>query len=321
VVSGKETPDGLMNSQLSTRHARVREAEALHVSALDQTLVDAGYESLSHGLRHAGLGTIELSIDETMELPAFETDSPAVVSAAEHRQLRAFRARLYELGAQVSCLALRWALPAASEPEHGGRALVALRALDVLGAGALRLRLQWDERAEATPEQVAEASAGAVEPLLPDVVRAGAMLAVEAPHLGQGHAEFCRCLLQTIDSEWMGIALDAGELYCSGLPLSGVYDLVREFAPHVRHVACSNFRRPDELRGEYVEVDDARKLYASGLGDGDLDYGRIASLLGAVGYSGALTVDCEFRDGMEAGARQDMLRSDVAFLKDLLGQE
>ena len=293
----------------------------MYVSTLDQTLVKAGYDSLSHGLGDVGLGAIELSIDEALELSAFEADGPPVIGVTEHRRLRAYRARLYELGVGVSCIALRWMLPSASQPERGEHAVMALRVLDAIGAGTLRLSLLWDEGTEATPEEVAEVSAGAAEPLLPDVARAGAMLAVEAPHLARGQPQFCRRLLQDINAERVGLALDAGEFYCAGFPLDGVYDLVREFAPHVRHVGCSNFRRPDELRGEYVELNEARQLYACGLGDGDLDYARIASILGAVGYSGALTVDCEFREGMEARARQDVLRRDVAFLKDVLGEE
>lgn len=293
----------------------------LYISIVDQALVEAGYGSLAAGLSDLGLVAIDLTATASLELPALDSNGTALAAFADDAGARAYRAHAYEHGVEVSALGLPWVTPAAAHPEQLGGAAAVPAAMEVIGVGVARLTISQGGEGDVPPEKLARALAGELVPLLEEALPANVAFAVEAPELGDREPELHRQLLRETDSEYLGVALDPGGLYCAGMPLRVVYEVVSELAPHVCYTRCRNARRPEELRDEPVADVEARELYASELEAGDIDYARIASVLGRVGYAGTMAVAADFRDGAEPEDRQQLLRRDVAYLKDVLGED
>ncbi len=283
--------------------------------------MEAGYESPLAGLCDLGLGAIDLTTTASLELPALDSSGAVVAALSDEASARAYRARVYEHGVEVSALGVTWATPGAARPEQLGRVAAVLPAMNAIGVHVARLTVCQDGETNVSPDELARGLAHELAPLLDRAAQARVLLAVEAPEHADREPELHRELLRQTDSEHLGLAIDPGGLYSSGMSLSAVYETVREFAPHVQYLRCRNLHRPDDLRDEPVDATEARQLYASALEAGDIDYARIASVLGRVGYSGAMTVAADFRDGADPEDRQQLLRRDVAYLKDILGEE
>jgi sugar phosphate isomerase/epimerase len=293
----------------------------LHVSVEDQTLTEAGYDSLVAGLSDLGLGAIGLTATASLELPALDADGGPFVLSGDDASARAYRAHVYEHAVEVSALGVAWASPAKARPEQLERIAALAAAMGTIGVRVAWLTVSPEGGPDLPANELARGLAQELGLLLEKAAYVRAVLAVEAPGLADREPAFQRDLLQQTHSEYLGLALDPGGLYASGMPLRAVYDTVSELAPYVRYVRCRNSRRPEELRPETVDAAEARHLYASELEAGDIDYARIASTLGRMGYSGALTVFADFRDGAKPEERQRRLRRDVAYLKDMLGEE
>lgn len=292
---------------------------ALHVSVRDRTLTEAGYEAPAHGLADLELSAIEVEADPTLRLPALDGGDRAVLPIESPAGSRTYRAHLYTLGVQVSAIGLAWQAPDTDGPQQPAWVAGVIRAADVIGARVVRICLAPGRRDDERSSGSAAGLAGELEVLLGQTAGSAPMLAVEVPWQSGEGVQLCRDLLQIVVSDRLGLALDPGRLYSPRTSLDGVYGVVREFAPWVRHVSCSGWRFGGEP-GDELERTGDRAARPSRLDEGDIDYARIASILGAVGYAGALTVDCEFGDGLEPAGRQQVLRSDVLHLKDILGE-
>jgi sugar phosphate isomerase/epimerase len=291
----------------------------LQVSIAHQALVDAGYVSPAAGLSDLGLAKIDLAATPSLELPGPDAEEVALVSVGDEASARAYRGLLYRHGVEVSALGITWATPSAAYPEQPARVAAAVRAAVAIGCPVVRLAVTQDGNATASPQQLAQGLAVDLRSLLEVSADEDIVFAVAWPTLGDAEPVLQRHVLHLIDAEAVGAALDPGRLYSSGMPLSAVYETARELAPRVYQVWCGNSRRPAELRDEPWAAAEAGGLYACELEAGDIDYARIASLLGRVGYSGAMTVAGGFRDGVEAANRRQLLRRDVAYMKDILG--
>lgn len=109
-------------------------------------------------------------------------------------------------------------------------------------------------------------------------------------------------LLSEIDSPWLGINFDTGNTYIAGQdPI--VY--LRAVAPHVRHVHAKDIgsaqsTRRGQVTGTPVGV---------AVGEGEIDFPTVISILKDHGYQGVLAVECGKED--EARRSYDYLNQVV----------
>lgn len=275
----------------------------MYVSVHAGGLAAAGYETTMGGLADVALAAVELSIGEECELPRLDAADEQAVYVGHEAGARTYRAHLYDMGVRVSALTLDWELAEGFHEEHIQWTATAVRAAGIIGAGAVRLN---------PPHEPAETLAAWLCRVLSDIAARtdGSNAAVAVGH--GAYDTDCRRDLWTalleLETDRFGVSLAPGLLRETGRSSGGLCDAVRELAPHVRHVDCCGVRTGAG----------AEQAEPCSLQEGDVDYAQVASVLGAAGYAGPLSLWPVVGD--EPRAAQLSLRSDVAYLKDILGE-
>ncbi|MBM3499747.1 MAG: hypothetical protein FJX74_13890 [Armatimonadetes bacterium] len=265
----------------------VYRAGAMRVSVAASALRSAGYSSLLAGLDDLSMRRVELSVLASGETVGLQPDGWPLVAVVEEGVARAYRAGLYDHAVVVTALSLDG--PAEDVPDElaVGGVLSALPAAEVLGASVVRVEADEGGRLLGRRRELAAHTAG---------LRVA--VALPPPALGGDDAG---ALLEW-EEDGLGLALDIEALFRAGDP--GVaWQALRQAAPHTRCVVCGVGRR--DAGGE-----------GTPLAAGGIDYARVAAILGAEGYTGEFTISLT---GGEAGGRT-VLREDIAYLKDVLGE-
>jgi len=265
----------------------------VRVSVEASALRLVGYGSLLEGLDDLGLRRVELDVSPLGEVPRPQEDGWSPAPIYDESSARAYRERLYDHALSVSALSV--SLPDQEEPDafRLGGVLLAVQAAEVLGAPVVRV----------------ESAGGSAEGIrLPGNIGdefAGLRTALAVPFLVEGATLPSACLEESEGTgDGVGLALETGALFRRGGPPEA-WGVLRQVAPYVRCVTCG------ARVGSGAEEPRAPSLTADGV-----DYAGIAAVLGAAGYSGALTVSLTGREP----AGRDVLRADVAHLRDILGE-
>ncbi len=75
----------------------------------------------------------------------------------------------------------------------------------------------------------------------------------------------------------MGLTLDGGNFYWSGMPLDEVYQTIEHFAPAAKHTHVKNIGYPQELRQVRRAVGHEYGRYVSPIAEGDIDHARFVA--------------------------------------------
>ncbi len=272
----------------------------MRLSIHARRLIEAGYESPAEGLADLGLHRVELEATQACDLMRLGAPTLPRVYVGNEAGARTYRAHLYDEGVQASALSLNWRLGGSYAGEHVQWAANIVRAAGVIGATVVRLESPLSERDAPVPSPLMRAFADAVGEMLARTEGSNAAIAL-SHGLGLENWRAAIELLESLDSDRCGIALMPRDLCSGDAPISSTRDVIRALAPYVRHVECATgWGEPPTLE------------------TGDIDYAWVASILGGVGYSGALSIAAD-EEGTRADS-PDALRRDVAHMKDILGE-
>jgi len=122
----------------------------------------------------------------------------------------------------------------------------------------------------------------------------GTSFAIENHGAVTNDPDFLRALFQEVGSERLGLTLDAANFYWFGHPLSKIYELCAAFAPHVFHTHCKSIHYPETEREIQRPIGWKYTECECSIGEGDLDYARIATILQKAGYRNDLCIEDEF---------------------------
>ena len=265
----------------------------MRVSVQVSTLLQAGYASPLDGLDDLSLRRVELELSPSGEAVRLDAAGWSSAPVTDEGSARAYRESLYALALSVSGLSVAYPPDDILDDAALTRALLAVQAADILGAPVVRIDAPGDPaRSLASLERLDEQTAG---------MRAVLALTFPAP----GSETNPRGLeADEREADGSGLALHVGGLF-AGSRLGSAWGTLRAIAPHVRCVVCDTGP---------MNADDAAAPVA--LAASGIDYARIAAMLGKVGHAGSLTVSLAGRET----AGKDVLRADVAYLKDILGE-
>jgi hypothetical protein len=271
----------------------------VHVSVRAAALPRAGYASLAGGLADLALRRLEANLTPACEVPRLDGDGASQLPVATDGGARAYRQHLYDRA--VSLSALRVSSPPAEDTADASLEAIrlALRAAETIGAPVICL--DPGEGAADGTDRLAQRLSAVTE----ETAGTRVALTVGIP----ADARVLDALVSWLDDEPArpGLALEIGPCAAGAAPARFAYDSLRLLAPWVRHVVC----RAEAHGGE--ESADTRPLPES-----NVDYARVAALLGSAGYAGALTIAPPA--GLDAGAARQVLRADAAYLKDIIGE-
>ncbi|MBM3459973.1 MAG: sugar phosphate isomerase/epimerase, partial [Armatimonadetes bacterium] len=235
-------------------------------------------------------------------------------------QLARFRNELTAGGVRVCAFLCSQNFNHAERDAHIAWVVQAVRAADVLGTPALRIDSAMSGQAELSLDDRIRIFADAVTEVLRQTPNSSVALGIEN-HGRQGNdPAWMRGVIQRVGSPRVGLTLDVGNWYWYGHPLSRVYEIYREFGPLVKATHVKNINYPAEIRETQREIGYEYGKYCCPLDEGNLDMARVASILKACGYDGALTIEDESLGKVPDGERAAVLQRDVDHLKQAVAR-
>ena len=134
-----------------------------------------------------------------------------------------------------------------------------------------------------------------------------------------GHAtndvDFLRGLVDGVGDERFGVTLDTGNFYWFGYPLSRLYEIFADFAPHTCHTHCKSINYPEEDRERQRPTGFEYATYNSPVYDGDIDFKRVGTILREAGYTGDLCIENESLGKFPEEQRVEVLKKEIAYLR------
>ncbi|MEM2936088.1 MAG: sugar phosphate isomerase/epimerase, partial [Candidatus Bathyarchaeia archaeon] len=163
-------------------------------------------------------------------------------------------------------------------------------------------------------EKYIERAASSIKTCNRGLVKLDISLAVENHGVIANRREFLRGLLKEVGSDNLGLTLDTGNFYWFGYPVQEVYDIIQEFAGHVKHTHIKN--ATTEWKNERRKP---AEVIMAPLYEGDLNLKLIVDALKRTGYDHDLTIEDESLGRFPLEERRKILKKDADFLRSLLG--
>ena len=130
--------------------------------------------------------------------------------------------------------------------------------------------------------------------------------------------QFLEKLFGGVGSDKLGLTLDCANFYWWGHPVDDLYPIYEKFAPRVAHTHCKSIRYPADRRNVRREIGWEYGKYNCPIYEGDLDFKRIVAILRKANYRGDLCVEDESLGKYPANEQADVLRKEIATLKELV---
>lgn len=130
--------------------------------------------------------------------------------------------------------------------------------------------------------------------------------------------EFLDMVLSKVNSPRVGVTIDTANFYWFGHPLSRVHEIIKHFAPRVKHTHIKSINFPAEKREVQREVGWEYGTYASSLREGDIDMKFVVRTLHEAGYRGDLCIENESLGRYDLEKQKAILRDDADYLREIL---
>ena len=286
-------------------------------SVRDFTVMEVGYSNLFEGLRDLGVGSFELYVDRSLRTSRY-VDMGHEVGPGFDVSTRENRARLRRVLEDEGVSVCAILVENDFSRELGPEVEYVVKACEVasdLGVSVVRINAVMREAEGYTLEDYVERTAKAVKECLARCGELGVSLAVENHGVIANRREFLRGLLESVGSELLGLTLDTGNFYWYGYPLSEVYEIIEEFAGHVKHTHLKNARVPAPRREETRRPGEVEM---TPLYEGDIDLRRVLHALRKAGYDYDANIEDESLGRFKGEERKQVLKRDVAFIKEII---
>ncbi len=291
----------------------------MYVGMRDVCLFQAGYRNIAEGMEQLELGYIELAVDRNMCVPAVDGSlgRPWLSIADELAAIKASEAYARQ-GIQITSLLLANNFNAQNQAAEIQWARKTLEAAEIVGADVVRVDAAMTGQKTLPASQRVDIFASAVKEVLAKTAGGTVTLAVENHGLQGNDPQWLSSVLQQVDDERFGLTLDTANFYWAGYPLSRVYELVEQFAPHTRHVHCKNIDYPSRYRQQRRPLGWEYGQYVAPIHQGNIDYSKIVQILAEAGYQGGLHIEDESLAKFAPAQRRRSLRQQVEYLADLV---
>ncbi len=294
----------------------------MYTSIRDDILASAGYSSLIAGLKDLNLQGIELFVAPDGTVPSLEpTDDQSRLNLAESSHRERLQAQLASVSAHISALCMGNNFNADNHEQQVRWAVDTVQAAHIMGIPAIRIDAIMSHERTLPLETRQQIAATAIREILDLTDNTDVELGIENHGLQGNDPEFLEGLLELVDSSRLGLTLDSGNFYWRGWPLSRVYEIFAQFAPHVKHTHIKNICYPREMREIQREIGYEYGKYACPIPDGDIDHSIYVAQLKAVGYKRDLCIEDESLGRYTPAERQEILGRTVRYLNSLIGVE
>ena len=288
----------------------------MQLAIRDAMLDAAGFPSPLEGLRALGVEAVELNLDDAFRVPAL--DSRETITLVDDDDAVDYRHHLHNLGVKPCALLTARDLSVRGREENVEWLVRAVELAQLVGAPVVRVDPAMKRENELDFEARTGLFIDAMRAVIERTQGGHVALAIENHGFQGNNLTFLLNVYLGVGSPRMGSALDTGNFYWRGYPLSEVYGILRVLAPYARHTHIKNIRYPEELREKTREAGWEYKRYACSIEEGDIDHGPVVKMLHEAGYQGALCIEDESLYGLpQGGERVRRLERDVAHVRAL----
>lgn len=274
------------------------------------------YGSIKAGLAAMGIDAVELTYNKDKTVQSL--DGPGTESLATDAAIEAFAYKCKGLNVKPTAFLLANNFGADDVEAELDYVISAVRAAARLGMHAVRIdaimhdNRDWDlaKRTEFFAEcmgKVLEATRGL------DV-----HMGIENHGTLGNQPEFLDSVLNKVNSPRVGVTVDTANFYWFGHPLSKVHQIIKHFAPRIKHTHMKNINFPPDKREIQREVGWEYGTYASSLREGDIDMRWVVKTLADAGYTGDLCIENESLGRYDPDKQKAILRDDADYLKEIL---
>lgn len=276
-----------------------------------------GFESIVEGLREVGLDAIEAQVDREMTVMS-PTDPGRRINIGTSEGLSEYRAQLESHGIRVSAFLVGNDF---GRPDVDKEVEWVVRVVEVahkLGVPAVRIDAIMGGWEELGFEGAVAKFAENVRRVIDATEGSGVALGIENHGALGNRPDFLDAVLNEVASPRLGLTLDTGNFYWFGHPLSKVYEIMRKFAPFVKHTHVKNIRYPEEIREKQRDIGYEYGKFVSPIHEGDVDHAVVVDILREAGYEHDLCIEDESLGKFPPEERREILVKDAEYLKSLV---
>jgi len=288
----------------------------MYVSIREDVLRQAGYGSISEGLKDLHLDSVE--VEFFRDYSVWDTAGWNKISFSPADAAKAIKAAYGKNKIKICALLLHNNFNCAEPEKEVQWVIDAIKTADALKIPAIRIdavtKGQLEEPFETRVSRFVDCMRKAIEATPKSKVGLG----IEN-HGAQGNdPAFLKQVIERVGSKRLGVNMDTGNFYWYGFPLDEVYGVLRSVAPYTKHTHVKNIRYPEETRRQKRAVGWEYGKYVSPIYEGDIDHKQVVAILKDAGYKGPLTIEDECLGKLDAAGKKDVLRKDAEYLKSLL---
>ncbi len=287
----------------------------MYPSARDH-IVLAGWPTIKEGLDALGFDAVEMEF--TGERSVFTVDGPRERITLDEAGIKRFSKQLDDCGIRVSALMMSNNFANPDLDFEVNWTVDAIKAADALGIPAVRIDAMMHGEEETPPETNIRVFSQAMRRVLDATSDSKVDLGIENHGYQGNRPDFLEAVFAAVGSPRLGLTIDTGNFYWYGWPLSRVYEIIEQFAPHCKHTHAKNISYPVEMRETQREVGLEYGKYVATMAEGDIDHKRVVGILKAAGYDRDLCLEDESLGKFAREEWQKVLKADAAYFRSVL---
>jgi sugar phosphate isomerase/epimerase len=233
--------------------------------------------------------------------------------------IQALARLLDEQRVQASALLLATDFAGPQAADHRASAINAVKVAQALGAPVIRLDPLTHNNA-VDINAVRDAFIAEVRQVLAATVGSGVDFGIENHGVHGNTPQFLDAIFAAVGDPRLGMTLDTGNFYWSGMALPRLYEVLQHFAPLARHTHVKNIAYPADIAARERETGYEYGRYCIAVDEGNIDMARVIGMLRDAGYKRTLCIENESLGRYEFAERSAILRREGAYLRSLIGQ-
>lgn len=276
------------------------------------------FGSIKAGLDAMGLETVELVYNKDKTVHSL--DSTGVDSLSTDAAVEAFAYKCRGLKIKPSAFLLSNNFGAEDIESEIDYVISAVRTAGKLGIKAVRIDAIMHDTRDWDLDKRTQYFAECMARVLDATSSLDVHMGIENHGVLGNDPDFLDKVLNKVNSPRVGVTIDTANFYWFGHPLSKVHQIIKHFAPRVKHTHIKNINFPPEKREIQRELGWEYGTYASSLREGDIDMKWVARTLAEAGYQGDLCIENESLGRYDLEKQKAILRDDADYLREILAE-
>ncbi|MDW8029904.1 MAG: sugar phosphate isomerase/epimerase family protein [Armatimonadota bacterium] len=291
----------------------------MFVSIRDYVVLHGGFQSVLEGLRFLGIEAIEVGVGRDFSVRSVVNPTQKLDIRSES-DLSALEREISQNGIRISAFLLGNDFGEEDAKEQVEWIVKTVKVAHQMGVSAVRVDAIVSGWEKIGVDQAIKLFAEHTKRVLEETENTDVHLGIENHGSLGNRPEFLQAIFDAVNSPRLGLTLDSGNFYWFGHPLSRVYEIMRQFAPTVKHTHIKNISYPPELREQQREIGYEYVKYVCPIPEGDIDHKVVVSILKEAGYAGDLCIEDEALGKFTPEERRNVLKKDAEYMKSLVAE-